>query len=64
MRVLPPFSPTPRARQTPTDVVIEMLGADLWKDFDIVEALVAHHSRRHPITTRTHQLIEQTRTDP
>ena len=32
-----------RAQQTQTDVVIEMLGADLWKDFNIVEAFVAHH---------------------
>jgi len=32
-----------RAQQTQTDALIEMLGADLWKDFNIVEAFVAHH---------------------
>lgn len=32
-----------RAHATQTHELIRMLGADLWKDFNIVEAFVAHH---------------------
>lgn len=31
-----------RAQHTQTDALIKMLGADLWKDFNIVETFVAH----------------------
>jgi hypothetical protein len=33
-----------RAQATQTEVVIEMLGPDLWKDFNLVEAFVKHRS--------------------
>jgi len=33
-----------RAQATQTDVVVELLGADLWKDFNLVEAFVRHRN--------------------
>lgn len=35
-----------RAQTTQTDVVIELLGPELWKDFNLVEAFVDHTARR------------------
>jgi LmbE family N-acetylglucosaminyl deacetylase len=37
-----------RAQATQTDGVIEMLGLDLWKDLNLVEAFVERHHRKIP----------------
>ncbi|MGB3734101.1 MAG: bifunctional PIG-L family deacetylase/class I SAM-dependent methyltransferase [Ilumatobacter sp.] len=44
-----------RAQATQTDVVIDMLGLDLWKEFNLVEAFVEHsHDRTPPVGEPEH----------